>query len=252
MQKTELHLQVQPLDGVRSLVSVVQILQPLGAGDVDTRDNSSALAARVCHKMVKSRWLVFNLTRVLFSEVSELNQNLQLIISTTPPLKIAATGKRQPFLTLVTEDVSPPRSNDGFPSLKMGQFSSQHVSGFLGDSSPKKTNQRSKRSGLDTCRKRRQAVRSRDLNWHGWIIAPTRFQFHYCEGICPATLTQGYNPSNHAILRNILHHRLSSKIPTATCVPTKLHSMTLLYYDTDNTIVLREVPEMLASNCGCR
>ena len=252
MQKTELHLQVQPLDGVGSLVSVVQVLQSLGAGDVDTRDNNSALAARVCHKMVKSRWLAFNLTRVLFSEVSELNQNLQLIISTTPPLKIAATGKRQPFLTLVTENVGPARSKDGFPSLKMGQYSSQHVSEFLGDTSPKKTNQRSKRSGLDSCRKRQQDVGFRDLNWHTWIIAPKRFQFHYCEGICPATLTKGYNPSNNAIIQNILHHRFSRKIRTATCVPTELRSMTLLYYDTDNTIVLRQIREVLASNCGCR
>ena len=251
MQKTELHLQVQPLDGVESYVSVVQILQSLGAGDVDTRDKG-ALAARVCHKMIKSRWLVFNLTRVLLSEVSELNQNLQLIISTTPPLKVAATGKRQPFLTLVTENVGPPRSKDRFASLKMGPYSSQHVSAFLGDGSLKKTNQRSKRSGLDICRKRRHAVRFRDLKWNGWIIAPTRFGFHYCEGICSATLSQEYNPSNHAILQNILHHRLTSEIPAATCVPIELHSMSLLYYDTDNTIVLREVPEMVASNCGCR
>lgn len=249
MRKAELHLQVLSTNGGIVHISIVRMSQSLKSGDVKA-DDKTTIASQECHKMIKSRWLEFNLTRALQSEVKERKQNLQLVISTTPSLRIALKGRRQPFLAVLTE----PRETElhRFLPLMTSQYVSGNVTGDLGVTSKEEVNKRWKRSDITICRKRRLAVRFRDLKWNGWIIAPTRFGFHYCEGPCPGTLSQETNPSNHAILQNILHHRLSKKIPAATCVPTELHSMSLLYYDTDDTIVLREVPGMVASNCGCR
>lgn len=201
--------------------------------------------------MIKSRWLVFNLTRALHSEVKERRENLQLVISTTSPLSIASKGKRKPFLVVLTEPIETPSELHRLLPMMTSQSATSNATRKVGVT--QNTNiRRTKRSDVVICRKRRLSVRFRDLKWNGWIIAPTRFGFHYCEGRCPGTLSQQSNPTNHAILQNILHHRLSKKIPAATCVPTELHSMSLLYYDADDSIVLRDVPGMVASNCGCR
>ena len=241
-----------PLDGGERQVSIVQIFQLFQTEDLKAEYNTT-IAIQVCHKLIKSRWLVFDLTEAMLSEVNEGNGHLRLFISSNPTIKIAVNGKRQPFITVVSKQIDTQGEKQSFPPMISGQYSNYHVTNIVTDTSTKEpSNQRSKRSDVNICRKRRHTVRFRDLKWNGWIIAPTRFGFHYCEGDCPGTLSQECNPSNHAILQNILHHRLSRKIPAATCVPTELHSMSLLYYDTDNTIVLREVPGMVASNCGCR
>ena len=251
MRKVELRLHVHSGDGGIVQVSIVRLSQSLYSEDIAVEDQA-IIASQECHKMIKSRWLVFNLTRDLYSKVKERKENLQLVISTTPPLRIALKRKRQPFLVVSTEPIERPRELHRFLPLLRKQYAAGRVTGKLGVTPMEESNKRSKRSDISICSKRRLAVRFRDLKWNGWIIAPTRFGFHYCEGHCPGTLSQETNPSNHAILQNILHHRLSKKIPAATCVPTELHSMSLLYYDTDDTIVLREVPGMVASNCGCR
>ena len=253
MRKAELRLLVHPGDGGIVQVSIVRLSRSLNSRDIAVEDQA-IIASQECHKMIKSRWLVFNLTRDLHSEVRERKENLQLVISTTPPLRIALKRKRQPFLVVLTEPMEPPRELHRFLPLMRRQYATgrSRVNGKFGVTPMEESTKRSKRSGISICHKRRLAVRFRDLKWNGWIIAPTRFGFHYCDGHCPGTLNQEANPSNHAILQNILHHRLSKKIPAATCVPTELHSMSLLYYDTDDTIVLREVPGMVASNCGCR
>ncbi|XP_068739949.1 protein dbl-1-like [Montipora capricornis] len=255
VHKAELHLQVYPLDGGERQVSIVQISQLFQTEDLKAEYNTT-IAIQVCHKLIKSRWLVFDLTEAMFSEVNEGNGHLRLFISSNPTIKIAVNGKRQPFITVVSKQIDTQGEKQSFPPMISRQYSNlsnYHVTNIVTDTSTKEpSNQRSKRSDVNICRKRRHTVRFRDLKWNGWIIAPTRFGFHYCQGDCPGTLSQECNPSNHAILQNILHHRLSRKIPAATCVPTELHSMSLLYYDTDNTIVLREVPGMVASNCGCR
>lgn len=249
VQKAELHLQVHAGDGGIVKVSIIRKRQSLKSGDIETEDKTT-IASQECHKMIKSRRLVFNLTRALYSEVKERRENLQLVISTTSPLRIVSKGKRQPFLVVLTEPIEVPSELHKLLPLT----TSQYVTGNAGvtQAHKSKTAKRTKRSDVNICRKHRLSVRFRDLKWNGWIIAPTRFGFHYCEGACPGTLSQESNPTNHAILQNILHHRLSKKIPAATCVPTELHSMSLLYYDADNTIVLGEVPGMVASNCGCR
>ena len=232
-------------------VSIVRNYESRSSQDTSDGDKET-ISTRDCHKMIKSRWLVFNLTQVLLSEVKKRREILRLAISTSPSLRIASKRKRKPFLVVFNDPLKIP--NEGLHRalpMMTSKFVTANVTENSGVTSHAKLS-RTKRSEVNICRKRRLAVRFRELKWDGWIIAPTRFGFHYCEGTCPGTLSLDSNPTNHAILQNILHHRLSKKIPAATCVATELRSMSLLYFDLDNTIVLRDVPGMVVSDCGCR
>lgn len=244
LRKAELHVQVFCGGGVNVKVSIVYSDESQNFADGD----KETISTRDCHKTIKGRWLVFNLTQFMLSKVKRHTGNLNLAISTNPAFRITTKRKRKPFLVVFNEPLEIP--NQGVlsaPPVKRQQV----VTGNATENSYGKLS-RTKRSEDIMCRKRRLAVRFRDLKWSGWIIAPTRFGFHYCEGTCPGTLSLVSNPTNHAILQNIIHHRLGKKIPAATCVATELRSMSLLYYDLDNTIVLRDVPGMVASDCGCR
>lgn len=256
LRNAELHIQVYAEARGSVKVSISRTDQSKNSRNISDKDKADTISSQDCRKMSKSRWLVFNLTHALHTEVKKRMENLKLFISTTPSLRIVSKGKRKPFLAVFTEPKElPNRGPRGILPLVTRQDVTGNVTEDTGVTNQVQGshNIRTKRSEVpNICRKRRLAVRFRDLQWNGWIIAPTRFGFHYCDGSCPGTLSQDSNPTNHAIMQNILHHRLSKKIPAATCVPTELHSMSLLYYDADNTIVLRDVPGMVASNCGCR
>ncbi|XP_020615779.1 protein DVR-1 homolog [Orbicella faveolata] len=259
LQNAELHIQVLPEARGTVEVSIIRAEQSRESRNISDGDKD-IISSRDCQKMTKHRWMVFNLTRVLQSEVKRHRGKLNVFISTTPSLRIGSKGKRKPFLVVSTEpDKMLSLASRNVLGLRTRQYVpsnvTENISGGVTTQAQKARNmKRTRRSEqeVNICRKRRLAVRFRDLKWNGWIIAPTRFGFHYCDGSCPGTLSQDSNPTNHAIMQNILHHRLGKKVPAATCVPTELHSMSLLYYDEDNTIVLRDVPNMVASNCGCR
>ena len=204
------------------------------------------------HKLTQGRWLVINLTKALPVKVRKDIKDLQVIITTTHLLRIATKGKREPFLVVLTDSIESSSKFHQILPMMISQRDEENTTGNFDTTQTQVNIRRTKRSDINFCQKRRLSVRFRDLKWDNWIIAPTRFGFHYCDGHCPRTLSQQSNPTNHAILQNILHHRLSKKIPAATCVPTELHSISLLYYEKDDSIVLKDVPGMVASNCGCR
>lgn len=259
LRNAELHIQALPESRGTIRVSIIRTEQSKNSRNISDGDKD-IISTRDCQKMTKHRWMVFNLTRVLQSEVKRHRGKLKVFISTTPSLRIGSKGKRKPFLVVFTEpDKMLSLASRKVLRLTTRQYVPSNVTENIGIGVTNQARQardikRTRRSEqeVNICRKRRLAVRFRDLKWNGWIIAPTRFGFHYCDGTCPGTLSQDSNPTNHAIMQNILHHRLGKKVPAATCVPTELHSMSLLYYDEDNTIVLRDVPGMVASNCGCR
>ena len=87
------------------------------------------------------------------------------------------------------------------------------------------------------------------LRWN-WIIAPSGYSANYCEGACSSVLHIALEPTNHAILQNILH-RMDNRIPSPSCVPTKLHGISILYRASDRSIALTEYGGMVVSTCGC-
>uniref|UniRef100_A0AAF5PJ42 TGF-beta family profile domain-containing protein n=1 Tax=Wuchereria bancrofti TaxID=6293 RepID=A0AAF5PJ42_WUCBA len=103
-----------------------------------------------------------------------------------------------------------------------------------------------------SCRAEKLNVRFRDIGWEHWIIAPTSFEAHYCSGICPFPLKKEVNPSNHAIVQSIIHRLgLNPYVPAVCCAPDKMDSLTLLYYDEMDNVVLKNYPRMTVTSCAC-
>uniref|UniRef100_A0A3Q2Y0G5 Inhibin beta B chain n=1 Tax=Hippocampus comes TaxID=109280 RepID=A0A3Q2Y0G5_HIPCM len=92
------------------------------------------------------------------------------------------------------------------------------------------------------------------IGWNDWIIAPAGYYGNYCEGSCPAYMpgVLGSASSFHTAVVN--QYRLRGISPgsvNSCCIPTKLSTMSMLYFDDEYNIVKRDVPNMIVEECGC-
>lgn len=112
--------------------------------------------------------------------------------------------------------------------------------------------QRRATSGEANCRRRELYVDFESIGWSQWIIAPVGYQAYDCHGTCIFPLTQSQRPTNHATVQSIVHHmRPANDVATPCCVPATLSSLTLLYYDESDNVVLKQYKDMIADTCGC-
>ncbi|XP_043270322.1 protein 60A-like [Venturia canescens] len=93
-------------------------------------------------------------------------------------------------------------------------------------------------------------VSFKDLQWQDWIIAPEGYDAYYCGGECKFPLTDNMNATNHAIVQT-LAHLARPTIPKACCTPSKLATISLLYFHDDDNVVLKKYKNMAVRECGC-
>ncbi|XP_038159307.1 inhibin beta B chain-like [Cyprinodon tularosa] len=94
----------------------------------------------------------------------------------------------------------------------------------------------------------------RVIGWNDWIIAPSGYFGNYCEGNCPAYMAgvPGSASSFHTAVVNQYRMRgMSPGSMNSCCIPTKLSTMSMLYFDDEYNIVKRDVPNMIVDECGC-
>ncbi|KAM6893790.1 inhibin beta B chain [Xenentodon cancila] len=92
------------------------------------------------------------------------------------------------------------------------------------------------------------------IGWNDWIIAPSGYYGNYCEGNCPAYMAgvPGSASSFHTAVVNQYRMRgMSPGSMNSCCIPTKLSTMSMLYFDDEYNIVKRDVPNMIVDECGC-
>uniref|UniRef100_A0A667Z9K7 Inhibin beta B chain n=2 Tax=Myripristis murdjan TaxID=586833 RepID=A0A667Z9K7_9TELE len=92
------------------------------------------------------------------------------------------------------------------------------------------------------------------IGWNDWIIAPAGYYGNYCEGSCPAYMAgvPGSASSFHTAVVNQYRVRgMSPGSVNSCCIPTKLSTMSMLYFDNEYNIVKRDVPNMIVEECGC-
>ncbi|KAJ8011488.1 hypothetical protein DPEC_G00058740 [Dallia pectoralis] len=91
-----------------------------------------------------------------------------------------------------------------------------------------------------------------EIGWSGWIVSPRGYNAYHCKGSCPFPLGQNMRPTNHATVQSIINAlKLTKGIDTPCCVPDKLFSINLLYFDDDENVVLKQYDDMVAGSCGC-
>ncbi|KAI6072174.1 Bone morphogenetic protein 2-like protein [Aix galericulata] len=119
---------------------------------------------------------------------------------------------------------------------------------------PKLNGPRSTRSldRLQPCQRHPLSVDFEEIGWSGWIISPRGYNAYHCKGSCPFPLGENMRPTNHATVQSIINAlKLSEGVSSPCCVPDKLHSINLLYFDDDENVVLKQYDDMVAGSCGC-
>lgn len=91
-----------------------------------------------------------------------------------------------------------------------------------------------------------------DVGWNDWIVAPPGYDAFYCAGDCIFPLADHMNTTNHAIVQTLVNSATPSVVPRACCVPTLLNSISMLYLDEENKVVLKNYQDMAVLGCGCR
>uniref|UniRef100_A0A8C3XHH9 TGF-beta family profile domain-containing protein n=1 Tax=Cyanoderma ruficeps TaxID=181631 RepID=A0A8C3XHH9_9PASS len=208
-------------------------------------------------------WLVFDVTAASshWSAGQKHNLGLRLYVETDDGLSVdpgsaGLLGRRgprskQPFMVTffraspnpsrVTRAAKPPRrrqpkkSNDlPHPNKLPGIFDDVHST-----------------DGRQVCRRHELYVSFQDLGWLDWVIAPQGYSAYYCEGECAFPLDSCMNATNHAILQSLVHLMKPEAVPKACCAPTKLSATSVLYYDSNNNVILKKHRNMVVKSCGC-
>ncbi|KAK0180885.1 hypothetical protein PV327_003220 [Microctonus hyperodae] len=109
-----------------------------------------------------------------------------------------------------------------------------------------------RKDGRENCRRQPLYVDFVDVGWDDWIVAPPGYEAFYCHGDCPFPLAEHLNSTNHAIVQNLVHSTNPLQVPKACCVPTALSSISMLYLDEENKVVLKNYQDMAVLGCGCR
>lgn len=104
----------------------------------------------------------------------------------------------------------------------------------------------------EPCSRHKMYVDFSDVGWNDWIVAPPGYDAYYCHGECNFPLAQHLNTTNHAIIQTLMNSVNPSKVPKSCCVPTQLSSVSMLYLDDENKVVLKNYKEMTVIGCGCR
>ncbi|XP_071962125.1 univin-like [Antedon mediterranea] len=102
------------------------------------------------------------------------------------------------------------------------------------------------------CKRNRLLVNFKDVGWDDWIIAPMTYQAYYCAGECPFPMNERLNTTNHAIMQTLVVSLDKSAAPPVCCTPTNLSPISMLYFDTNDNVVLRQYEDMVVQECGCR
>ncbi|CAG0925268.1 unnamed protein product, partial [Notodromas monacha] len=103
------------------------------------------------------------------------------------------------------------------------------------------------------CCVRRLFVSFKDLGWDEWILYPDGYFANYCFGECREPNFAHFNTHVLKDYRNLFQGTDEEYYEALSpcCSPTKLSSISLIYYDQKKRIIKRDLPKMRVDECGC-
>ncbi|CAK8678306.1 unnamed protein product [Clavelina lepadiformis] len=116
--------------------------------------------------------------------------------------------------------------------------------------SSKRRRKRKRRSR--SCERHNLYVDFNEVGWTDWIVAPHGYDAYFCKGECAFPLAEHLNATNHAIVQTLVNSVESNMAPRPCCVPTELDSISMLYLDEYELVVLKSYEQMEVKACGCR
>uniref|UniRef100_A0A3Q2TFV3 Inhibin subunit beta C n=1 Tax=Fundulus heteroclitus TaxID=8078 RepID=A0A3Q2TFV3_FUNHE len=123
------------------------------------------------------------------------------------------------------------------------------------DHSKHSIRKRSLRCGdeVTVCCKRDFYIKFKDIQWDEWIIAPEGYHMNYCMGQCPQHLagSPGIASSFHATVFSQLKVNGINTATASCCIPTERRPLSMVYFNSQHSIVKTDVPDMIVEACGC-
>lgn len=116
----------------------------------------------------------------------------------------------------------------------------------------KRSPRRSRKNNHEPCRRLSMYVDFGEVGWSDWIVAPSGYDAFYCHGECNFPLAEHLNTTNHAIVQTLMNSVSPTTVPKPCCIPTHLNSISMLYLDDEQKVVLKNYKDMVVNGCGCR
>ncbi|XP_064825280.1 inhibin beta B chain-like [Oncorhynchus masou masou] len=106
---------------------------------------------------------------------------------------------------------------------------------------------------VTVCCKKDFYVKFKDIQWQDWIIAPEGYHMNYCMGQCPQALagSPGIASSFHATVFSQLKANGINTAVSSCCVPIQRRPLSMVYFNSQHSIVKTDVPDMIVESCGC-
>ncbi|XP_074518622.1 bone morphogenetic protein 2 [Halichoeres trimaculatus] len=208
-------------------------------------------------------WEVFNVTLTVSKWIHNSQENNGILVVTTLPsgtwMESVVSTKQNgeladtsAYLVIFSDDARTGASNQSY----LGQAKSAAAAHELHNHPTRR-----RRASPDplthgraqSCQRVPLFVDFEEIGWSGWIISPRGYNAYHCKGSCPFPLGGNLRATNHATVRSIMHAlKLSGdEVGAPCCVPDKLQSISLLYFDDEENVVLKQYDDMVALSCGC-
>ncbi|XP_067871937.1 anti-dorsalizing morphogenic protein [Heterodontus francisci] len=239
----------------------VNVYQILDSNNTSTADGQRLLSSRVL-AVHDSRWEIFTITQAVYAWTQDRKSNKGLLViaqtlarqQLNNHIGCFATERdhhssKQPMLVLFTDD----ERRGIVTSTSLKDLATEPP--FL----PRVTlqnkasqNRNTRSLDFQACQRYPLYVDFEEIGWSGWIISPRGYNAYHCKGACVFPLGQNMRPTNHATVQSIINAlKLANGVASPCCVPDKLFSINLLYFDDDENVVLKQYDDMVAGSCGC-
>ncbi|XP_069547064.1 inhibin beta B chain [Brachyistius frenatus] len=201
------------------------------SADGGTSASNRTLVIEKMLEVQESNWHTFPITRTLQAFLDGSQNRLRLEVSCEEDGKnlCSAENPNQPFM------VAQVRLRD--------------------DHSKRVLRKRSLHCGdeVTVCCKRDFYIKFKDIQWDEWIIAPEGYHMNYCMGQCPQHLSgsPGIASSFHATVFSQLKVNGINTATTSCCIPTERRPLSMVYFNSQHSIVKTDVPDMIVESCGC-
>ncbi|XP_078410871.1 anti-dorsalizing morphogenic protein [Cetorhinus maximus] len=238
----------------------VSVYQILNSNKTSTAEGQQLLSSRVL-AVHDSTWEVFTITQAVYAwtQDKKSNKGLLVIVRTLAGQQLNnhsvrfATGRdhhtsKQPMLVLFTDERRGIASSTSLKDVATETPSLPYAT--LKNKASQNRNTRS--LGFQACQRYPLYVDFEEIGWAGWIISPRGYNAYHCKGACVFPLGQNMRPTNHATVQSIINAlKLANGVASPCCIPDKLFSINLLYFDDDENVVLKQYDDMVAGSCGC-
>ncbi|CAH2321612.1 bone morphogenetic 2-like [Pelobates cultripes] len=174
------------------------------------------------------RLLATPLKEVVFKKRERFIQ-ITLVFNTTMIGKLSDA----PLLTSETQSIMPPQLNRFTNGANQQKI--RHIREVVEDTDP-------------PCKRKPMYVDFEEIGWDAWIISPKGYNAYFCKGTCSFPLGQDMGATNHASVQSIVHIlKLNKDVSKPCCVPNKLTSINLLYFNEEENVVLKQYNDMVAT-----